>query len=177
MINMILFIRHGESEANRKDVFAGCRDNSPLTEKGLQESLSAAQEIKSKFQHVDKIITSPLRRAVDTAHIIAEQLNYDVDSIVVDNRLQEYDMGVLSGKPKKDIRAIDYITAEGAEDVHVFQRRIMSVVAEARSFPGTVLLVSHSGVGRMISATSRAMPVEQFYNIPSYGNAKVVELV
>jgi broad specificity phosphatase PhoE len=176
MANMVLFIRHGQSEANRKDVFAGSRDNSPLTEKGQQESLSAAQTIKAQYVPINKIITSPLRRAIDTARIIAEQLQYDASYIIVDERLKEYDMGVLSGKAKKDIRAIDYIMAEGAEDVHAFQARIMSVVSEARSFPGTVLLVSHSGVGRMISATNSTMPIEQFYDIPSYANATVVEL-
>ncbi len=57
---MIYFVRHGESEANLKGVFAGQRDNSLLTEKGKQQARVTAQNIKNKGILIDRIISSPL---------------------------------------------------------------------------------------------------------------------
>jgi broad specificity phosphatase PhoE len=176
MTTMIFFVRHGESEANRKDVFAGQRDDSPLTPKGRHQAEVAADDAISKSIVFNKIITSPLQRARETATIMAKRLQYDMTQIVVDNRLQEYDMGILSGLPKKDIRPIDYINAEGAEDVTEFQKRVIAVIDELRSYHGNVLIVSHSGVGRMIEATRIRLPIQEFYGIPSYPNAFIVEI-
>lgn len=40
---MIYFIRHGESEANERKVFAGQKDDSILTEKGREQAKATAK--------------------------------------------------------------------------------------------------------------------------------------
>lgn len=45
---MIYFIRHGESEANLKHVFAGQKDNSLLTEKGKEQAFSWYATLESE---------------------------------------------------------------------------------------------------------------------------------
>jgi broad specificity phosphatase PhoE len=68
---MIYFIRHGESEANLRHVFAGQKDNSALTDKGREQARLEGEKIKSLNLSISKIISSPLIRAHDTAKIVA----------------------------------------------------------------------------------------------------------
>ena len=42
---MIYFVRHGESEANVKGMFAGQRDDSPITQTGEQQARDTAKKI------------------------------------------------------------------------------------------------------------------------------------
>lgn len=173
---MILFIRHGESLANLKGVFAGQRDNSPLTQKGRQDASLVADRLQAKSLKIDKIISSPLLRAKETASIIANKIGYDTKKILIDERLQEYDMGKLSGKPKRHIVPLDYVSADEAEEVEKFQERVLSAISEISSIEGTVLIVSHSGVGRIIEATRLNSSVKEFFGIAAYPNAEIVEL-
>ena len=93
---MIYFIRHGESEANLRHLFAGQRDDSSLTEKGKSQALIEGNKLKELNINVDVIISSPLKRAFDTAKIVADAIGYGKE-IVVDSRIIEYDMGDLTG--------------------------------------------------------------------------------
>jgi broad specificity phosphatase PhoE len=111
---MIYFVRHGESEANEIKVFAGQKDDSVLTEKGRLQAKATAKEILDEGIKIDRIITSPLKRAVETAHIIAQEIGFDVSEIITDERIIEYDLGSLSGTPWSPV--INLIEAEGAED-------------------------------------------------------------
>ena len=69
----IYFIRHAQSEANLKDILAS-RQDFPLTEKGRQEAIVIASELKNIAQ-LDRIFCSPLKRAQQTAQPIAEALS------------------------------------------------------------------------------------------------------
>ena len=84
---MIYFVRHGESEANVKAVFAGQKENSPLTEKGREQALATAKEIKKEELKINRIISSPLKRSFETAKIIAEEIGFDSSKIVIDIRI------------------------------------------------------------------------------------------
>lgn len=173
---MIYFTRHGESEANLKGVFAGQRDDSALTPKGIKEAKATGNDIKRKKLQIDRIIASPLKRSKETANIIADCIGLDRSTIELDERLSEYDMGSLSGTPKKNIKAFEYTSAPDAEDVSAFQDRVMGLLQEIKTFSGNTLIVSHSGVGRIIEATRLNKPIHDFYELEAYPNAKVVLL-
>ena len=53
-------VRHGESEANKKGLWAGWHDVS-LTEKGMKEA-EGVKNILSRY-HMDKVYSSSLKRA------------------------------------------------------------------------------------------------------------------
>ncbi len=93
---MIYFIRHGESEANEKHIFAGQKEDSPLTNKGKLQARAEGEKINEMRLTISKIISSPLIRARDTAKIVAEVIQYDHE-ILIDPRITEYDMGSLTG--------------------------------------------------------------------------------
>lgn len=125
---MIYFIRHGESEANVKGVFAGQREDSSLTKKGQKQAIETAHNIKEKGLHIDRVISSPLKRAVETACIISNEIGFDVSKIGIDARITEYDMGSLTGTPIHKISSRILISAKNAESIEKFREREFLIV-------------------------------------------------
>lgn len=74
-ITKIIFVRHGESEANVAKTY---NDNglSPLTEKGQKQ----AQQLAQNLEHVDVILSSPFLRAQQTAKPLAEKFGLTVET-------------------------------------------------------------------------------------------------
>ena len=72
-----LFLRHGEVQ-NEKDVFYANLPGFYLSSKGEMQARDAAKKIKKLF-NIEKIITSPLLRARQTASIVNEELKTDID--------------------------------------------------------------------------------------------------
>lgn len=173
---MIYFIRHGESEANVRHVFAGQKDDSILTKKGEEQALATAIEIKKEELKIDKIISSPLKRALKTAEIIAQELGFNTSDIIIDNHIIEYDMGSLTGTKAEKISSILLTTAENAEDPQLFCDRVCSYVKELSQLPENILLVSHAGVGRILETIKEGKESNMFYDIPAYGNASVTKI-
>jgi uncharacterized phosphatase len=173
---MIYFLRHGESVANVRYMFAGQRDDSPLTSRGERQAFGAAQELLASRRRIDCIVTSPLRRAKRTAQIVAEVLGFDVASIVEDDRISEYDMGGLSGTTTRRVTSAELVDAHGAESPNAFQRRVMGLVLERAKLNVNTLLVSHMGVGQVIETYRRRADPVHFFDYPAYPNAHIVEL-
>lgn len=169
---MIYFVRHGESEANVVGLFAGQKEDSVLTEKGREQALMTAQEIK-KIHNIDKIISSPLKRALETAQIIAKELGISSYDIIIEKQIIEYDMGSLTGTPFHKISSIALTTAENAEDPELFKERVVSCVKELNNSNDTILVVSHAGVGRILETVKENMEAKYFYDLPAWGNASV----
>lgn len=172
---MIYFVRHGESEANLRHVFAGQKDNSKLTEKGMEQARAEGQKIKELGLKIDLVVSSPLVRAHDTAKIVAEMIGYQKD-IVVEDRITEYDMGSLTGTPMHQISSKMLISAQDAEDPGAFYNRVQSALKAWNDKRDNVLLVSHAGVGRIIETIKVAGDPALFYDLPAYPNASVVTL-
>jgi broad specificity phosphatase PhoE len=172
---MIYFIRHGESEANLKRVFAGQRDNSALTPKGIEQAQAEGAKIIDMNLHINTIISSPLIRALDTAKIVAEIIGFEKE-ILIDPRITEYDMGDLSGTPNVEVTSKRMIAATNAESINHFIDRVKSFLEEYGKRKENVLMVAHAGVGRLIEAIRQEMDAELFYDLPPYPNAAVVAL-
>lgn len=173
---MIYFVRHGQSQANVRAVFAGPRLDAPLTDEGRAQAVAAARHIQTEHLHIDHIIASPVERAHTTAVLIAETLGIAPDSVRLDSRLAEYDMGSLSGQPLAGVTASQLVTAPGAENPKEFQRRVEAGLEDAKELPGNTLVVSHAGVGRMLETTRRGLDPATFFELPPYPNAQVVSL-
>lgn len=169
---MIYFVRHGESEANLKGVFAGQREDSMLTQKGREQAKATAQAIKLEISIIDRIISSPLQRTTETAKIIAEEIGYS-KLIEIDSRITEYDMGSLTGTPLHKVSSLELTTAENAEDADEFRKRVYACIAELSALPGNILVVSHAGVGRMLETIKLQRENNLFYDLPPYPNASV----
>src|SRR3989339_659141 len=136
----IYFVRHGESEGNVKHTFAGQRENTPLTELGRQQAKQAALDLLNHNFKIDRVITSPLKRAYETAQIIAKEAKLS-SQIEIDERISEYDMGELTGTTYHKITSEELVTAKGAEDPHAFQNRVHDLLNELAQGDKNVLIV------------------------------------
>lgn len=88
----IYLIRHGQTELNKKRVLQG-RSDHPLNELGETQAREARDLFLEKGIHFDRIWSSPLRRAMQTARIAAGE---DVP-LETDERLLEMDYGPYEG--------------------------------------------------------------------------------
>lgn len=90
----VLFVRHGEIQANLDRVFAnGANIPGDLTPAGIAQAHALAHSLAS--EPVTHVYTSPLARARQTAHIVAEAFGI---SATVTDELREYDVGDLEGE-------------------------------------------------------------------------------
>lgn len=101
--NVLVLVRHGESEWNRLNLFTGWR-NPDLTDKGLIEARVAGRMIKDHRIKFDIAFTSGLKRAQHTLDIILAELNQSHVPITKDVALNERDYGELSGLNKDEAR-------------------------------------------------------------------------
>ena len=88
---MLYIIRHGKTEMNAKMLMQG-RSDHPLNETGFAQAEEAAGRFAEMGVSIDKVYTSPLIRALQTAKKIAPHAE-----IVVDERLIEMDYGPYEG--------------------------------------------------------------------------------
>jgi broad specificity phosphatase PhoE len=170
---MIYFIRHGESEANAIGLFAGQKDDSVLTLKGRDQAKETGEHVRSLQIFIDRVVSSSLKRALETAQIIASELGFDKSKISIDDRITEYDMGELTGTPFKHISSKALVDAPNAEDPQQFLHRTVEAVKEYQKMTGNTLLVSHAGVGRVLESVKEGMPPELFYDLKAFANASV----
>lgn len=97
MLDLIL-TRHGQAAAD--DVVLGGRLDLSLTADGRQEAEALARRLIGV--RIDRIVSSPMMRAVETAQVVATTL-----SIEVDERLRELDYGRWEGLTHSEIEARD----------------------------------------------------------------------
>ena len=68
----LVFIRHGQSEWNLKNLFTGWEDVN-LSEKGVEEAKEAGRKLKEAGIEFDQAYTSVLTRAIKTLHFALEE--------------------------------------------------------------------------------------------------------
>ncbi len=116
MKNVLVLVRHGESEWNRLNMFTGWQDVD-LTEEGVAEAHRAGAMLKAEGANIDVAFTSLLKRAQNTLKIILSELDQDKLPIVYDAALNERHYGDLVGLNKDEARQ-----RWGEEQVHLWQR-------------------------------------------------------
>lgn len=96
-MNRIYFVRHGEGQDNLARKFSSTWMDHPLTERGRQQAEQTGKYLRGL--HVDKIFCSPMKRAHETARIIAGQLHMD---LIVLDEFRELNVGDLEGRDFTD---------------------------------------------------------------------------
>jgi 2,3-bisphosphoglycerate-dependent phosphoglycerate mutase len=101
--NVLVLVRHGESEWNKLNLFTGWRDPN-LTEKGVEEAHRAGKLLKAEGINFDIAFTSVLTRAQRTLGLILGEIGQPDLKTIKDQALNERDYGDLSGLNKDDAR-------------------------------------------------------------------------
>lgn len=155
--------RHGETQWNTQNKVCGITDIE-LTHAGMEQAKALAARLIGC--DIQLIISSPLIRAKQTAHIIAEALGADV---IIDDRLREQNLGIYEGvlrtnekyRSAKRNFACRYPGGESALDV---AHRAYSLLDEIKAAykHKTVLLVGHGSVCRLIDTYFNDMTNERY---------------
>jgi len=85
-------------------------------------------------------------------------------------------VGDLVGKTESGVSTQQAVSANGAEDAHSFQHRVVAAMSDAKALPGNTLVVSHAGVGRMITAIKLGIDPRDHHSIEPFANAQIVAL-
>lgn len=163
---LIYAVRHGQTEMNCMDIVSGITDV-PLTEEGKNQALTLAQRLRKEAK-IEKIIASPLLRAVQTAEIIASAFGLAVET---DERLREQNYGIYEGKSRlakgflENKRQFAFCYPEGESHFLVCQR-VYNFLDDTiqRNYPKNLLLVTHGGVLRVLRSYFQDMNNEEYFS-------------
>lgn len=170
----IYFVRHGETKSNLDGVLNGHTPDTELTDAGVQQAHDVATMLKSK--PVKCIVSSPLKRAKQTASIIAEDVGFKGE-VEINPLLTERDFGTASGKPKAiAFEMLDNDTAEGVESAQDLHKRTIKLLDWLKKQPEDhILIVGHAGAGQMLSTTLEGGNIEEFYKNAQHANGGIYE--
>ena len=167
MNHWITLLRHGESKANKAAILQGQVD-SPLSDSGKHQASQVGQNWLKAGVHFDHVISSPLKRAMDTARIIASILDYR-DDIEINQLWKERSFGEYDGKSFNQIKQIqppvDYfqpylpIGGAGESQIDLYIRAVQGLQELIRGDYHHILVVSHGAlIGKVLFAVLGITP-------------------
>lgn len=161
-------MRHGQTEHNAAECMAGSTD-SPLTDLGREQAYAAQKVVRELQKQPVKIFHSHLSRARDTAFIVNEYLNVEMNE---DPDLAEICAGEMEGKPWAECMDIfdGWVQTPGGEAPDDFFNRIKRAKKRAldETHEGSPLIVCHGGVMRAFGAIHGADAPAIFRNAHLY---------
>lgn len=166
----LFLVRHGETADNVEMRYLGISD-ATLTANGRRQARRAASAL-SKIP-IQVIISSPMRRAADTAAIIQKACGAELR---FDERLAEGSFGKWEGRTRAEVLGLGTLDAElltrwesdpgcappGGESIENIQKRVINLAEELLSeFRDTsVVLVSHVGPIKALLASVMDVPLQ-----------------
>ena len=170
----LVLVRHGQTALTAQKRFSGVRTDPELTPIGRDQADALAGAV-GDLGPVHTVLTSPLRRARETAQIIVDRLGLPVRT---DQRLLECDFGAWDGCswaeierdwPDELARWLASTAAEPpeGESFDAVAARVRAIKDELRqAHPGrTVVLVSHVSPIKLLVSDVLGAPVESIYRM------------
>ena len=160
----LYLVRHGQTEYNRKHIVQGRGVNASLNETGIHQARALSRRFAS--MPLDVIYSSPLRRASETAQIVAE--NQREVPMRYDAGLEEMSWGIYEGQQVSaqlkevfdEMRMrwnqgeLGYKVPEGESLLEVQQRGLMAIDRIITDNPGSqIMVVAHGRFLRIILAS------------------------
>lgn len=149
----LILARHGQAHCNVHGIIGGLRGCTGLTDHGRRQAQRLAVRLRADHTRdpITAAYTTPLRRARETADIIADDLETPIATV---HDLREPDYGEADGKPWTDVVTAfgripaqhpDHPIAPGAEPWTTYlQRTTTSLRGILARHPGdTVLIIGH----------------------------------
>jgi len=171
----ILLTRHGHTDRSEPEQYLGQRITATLTERGRRDARALADRLSDV--PIQRIVSSPLARALETAHILSDAR---VQSVEADGRLAELDYGAWEGLTLDQIeqrfpgeyelydRDPSAHRVGGGESGASVARRIQPLIHELVDW-GTqaeaeqiCVLVGHSSVNRVLLALVLGVPLVDY---------------
>ncbi|UBU10802.1 bifunctional RNase H/acid phosphatase [Nonomuraea gerenzanensis] len=170
----LLLLRHGETELSLERRFSG-RGEAELTPNGLAQAAAAAARLSRDPYRLDVIVTSPLKRARQTAEAVAERSGVEVE---VYEDLREADFGAWEGHTFTEVQrrwpaeltawlADPEAAPPGGESFAETARRVQAArqYLVERYEGKTVLVVSHVTPIKLLLREALLAPLESLYRM------------
>lgn len=148
----LILVRHGQTDMNKEHKYYG-RLDVPVNEIGKEQAKKACNNLEAFNIDYDKIYSSNLKRAYETAEII----NYKKYDICIDERLQEMDFGIFEGlsydeimekypeemgKLKDDWRTYSYVIGENPYEMQERAIEFLNSIDKTKN----ILVATHWGI-------------------------------
>ena len=173
----VVLIRHGATAHTAEKRFSGglAGANPPLAAEGVAQAESVARWLAPVADRVDALVSSPVRRARETADVLAGTLSLPVRE---DPAFAELEFGRWEGLTFAEVQArhpeelsswlgsMD-VAPPGGESIRQVRQRVLDgldeVVGQHRG--GTVVLVTHVTPIKMLVAHALGAPLEAIYRM------------
>lgn len=138
-------MRHGRTQMNEELKTVGSIDE-PMNETGREQAKEAAEKLKKAGITFDLVVSSPMKRSLETAQIIGTTLGVNIET---DARLRERNVGALEGKPEtpeSDARLLHYdFQPERSEPLEPFEAETKNFLKEiTEKYHGKkILFITH----------------------------------
>lgn len=171
----IYVVRHGQTEWNLDNRVCGITDID-LTNIGMEQARKLSDSLSAR--KIDIIISSPLKRAQQTARIISGAIEQD---FYLDNRLIEQNFGGYEGVNRNNT---DFLEAKrhfpnkmsGGESIMQVAQRVYNFLDEIRDkyCDKCILIITHGSVSRIINSYYTDQTNNDFYTF-HLGNCELME--
>lgn len=189
-VRRLVMLRHGQTEWNAGNRMQGQLDTE-LSELGRDQAVAAAEVLAKR--HPLLIVSSDLRRAYDTAVVLAERTGLP---LVVDARLRETHLGDWQAMTHSEVDAAapgarvtwrndaTWAPHGGESRVDVARRSLplITELVDSQSDWGAdepdrpVVLVAHGGLIAALTARLLGLPVDNWPVLGGMGNASWAQL-
>ena len=177
-LRTLILVRHGESEWNRAGRIQG-QVNSPLTDLGISQAGAISDYLSGIFLNQElEIYSSPLERAIQTAQIIAKGIDHLSSEVIIEERLNDFNLGEISGTygwdkvaeifpEQAQLRLQDPMRfhPSGGESGAEFEARLRSLMEDLKGEDTTKLLVSHGIVNKFIRGIYKNISGKEMINL------------
>ena len=168
----ILLVRHGETEWNVAEVFRG-RIDVPLNDAGTRQAELLAEYLEGV--RIEAIYSSVLKRAWQTAEAIARHQSLEINVL---SELIDFDFGEWQGLSRQEVEErfpeeyTDWLShpermkTTGGENLEQVRERSVRAVDEViKAHHGTIALVSHRVVHKVLICALLGLDNSHFWNI------------
>ena len=163
---MVLYVaRHGQTLWNAQNKVCGVTDIG-LNETGIEQAEELAGIVNN--YKIDIIVSSPLKRAVETSKIVAKHNNI---SFYIEEFLIEQNYGIYEGVDRRNSQFLNnkrnfaYKYPDGESMMQVAYR-VYGGIDKIRQEhqKKDILLITHGGVCRIIRTYFKDMTNDEFFN-------------
>jgi len=168
----LILARHGETVWNVEKIYRGRADVN-LDEVGIKQA-----ELLGKYLSnwkLEAIYSSPLKRALDTANIVAR---YQKIGVHVAEGLIDFDYGEWQSLPEEEAKRLyptlhnewhnnpHKVKMPGGESLEDVRKRAVAIVNDVLpKYQGSILLVSHRVVNKVLICSLLGLDNSHFWNI------------
>lgn len=183
----IYIIRHGRTLWNKEQRLQGSADIA-LSESGRAPAIESSRNMRDI--HFDKIFSSPLKRAYETACILRGDRTLD---IITDDRIRELDFGSYEGRTMEDLNSDPACTfryffdkpeqyvppADGETLEHLCERAASFMREQIEPLANScerVLIVAHGAINKAMMTHVKKHSIADFWSGGLQRNCAVIML-